>query len=297
MLSMKWFTFPLSIALLVLGSSATPAGSRDEVVAVLSGNLEPYQIAFASFEKSLGRPVEQISLDAGGFKGMGQSRLVVAFGGKAALLNYPSGTSLVYCMAPGTLIGPGQSRALTVQVSMMPDPDLTLRWLHDIQPSMKRLAVLWKSPAYASYVKHLQRAARPTSLAVQSVELNERTSLATALRQLQNNADALWIPSDPLLVNPQNLVVIRQFSTTSHMPLYSPIAGLAEQGAVATISVEYAEIGQRAAAVAATVLAGNSPPFDIYPDHVQVILNAQAAEHLGLILGPEALKGAQKVIR
>jgi len=163
-----------------------------------------------------------------------------------------------------------------------------------IQPNLKRLAILWISPANENDVAELHKAGDAIGIEVDEHKLRRSEDLPDRLRALQGKTDALWIPPDPLLVNDQNMVLIDQFSSSARIPFYSAIGGLTEKGAVASFSTNYAEIGRAAATAAKLILGGSQLPAEIYPEKFDVTINPEAAQKAGLTLEKSLLEQAQK---
>lgn len=292
---MKFRTGWIAAALLIF--AAVRLQAKDDVLAVLSSDMGPYQEALDGFQEAFGGPVHTLHLNKEPFKASQTPHIVVAFGGKAATQNYPQGTFLIYCMAPGTWVAPSQYDGRVTKIFMMPEAELTLRQMKSVQPELKRLAVLWISVSEEPYVKEMRRLGASNGITLVSDPLEKADQLPARLRSLAGQADALWIPTDPLLVNESNLVLLAQFSVEAHMPLYAPISGLAERGAVATISSDYRDIGRAAAETAQLLVSGKQPPSEMYPSHDNLTINTKTAEKVGLTLGKSALEGAKKVIR
>jgi putative tryptophan/tyrosine transport system substrate-binding protein len=270
--------------------------AKEEVLAVLSSDMGPYQEAFAGFQEIFGEPVEVKYLTSAPLHFRGQPRLVITFGGKAALQKYPEGSVLIYCMAPGTFVSLGDHAGVSVDVSMMPKPGDMLQKLKEMQPSLKRLGVLWLSPSFEVYAKELHRAAAAESVELLAEKLEGADGLPNRLRSFQGRVDALWLPPDPLLLaNSANIVVMAQFSWANHIPLYTAVPGLAEQGAVASLSSTYREIGHAAGRAARMALEGKSLPAEVYPETSEATINPQAAAKAGIDLPKSVLDNAQKV--
>ena len=270
--------------------------AKDDVVGVLSYELAPFQEAWKGFQDAFNAPAEVIHLAKEPLHLHGEPRVIVAFGGKAALAKYPGNSTLIYCMAPGTTLNPTDHEGSITQISMMPQPALALDKILLIQPTLKSMVVLWISPSSAAFIEALRRAGHARGIEIQSDRLTQASDLPNHLRQWQNKTNALWIPPDPLLITEQNVVLLGQFSGSSNIPYYTSVAGLAEKGAVASIASSYAEIGAAAANVARSVLQGNTPALDVYADKTDTILNVSAAEKVGLHIDAEQQKQFQKVI-
>jgi len=85
------------IALFVLFALPPLVCAQGQVTAVLSSDLGPYGEAYAGFVEAFGQPVTQINLKNDRLQLSADTRVVVAFGGKAALLDYPEDVTLIYC--------------------------------------------------------------------------------------------------------------------------------------------------------------------------------------------------------
>jgi len=273
--------FALAIFFFSLLSPGLVHGKED-VVAVLSSDLQPYQDAYTAFREKLQRPVRVIRLSDENVRIDGEPKVIVAFGGKAALFKYPESSALVYGLAPGTQIPLGRRSGPVTEIPMMPRAEKVFQELKVLQPGLRRLAVIWISPANESYVRELEKAGHGQNVDVLVEKLGKSENLPDRLRALRDHADALWIPSDPLLINEQNLVLLSQFSASAHIPFYSSIVGLTERGAVATLSVSYRTIGQTAAELVQKILSGSTPPPTWYDEDIDVFVNQKAAGALGL---------------
>jgi len=128
--------------LLSLPFSVWPQGA---VTVVLSSDLGPYGEAYAGFIEAFGQPDRQVNLKKDQFQLSVNTRLVVAFGGKAALQAYPDDVTLVYCLAPGVYLAPEKRRGRSVKVAMMPSALAMLTHLKRLQPDLRRLGVFWSS--------------------------------------------------------------------------------------------------------------------------------------------------------
>lgn len=272
----------------------SPAQGQD-VVAVLSSELRPYVEAYEAFRESFGQPVPVVSLTAGEPRIGEGTRAVVAFGSKAAQQDYESGTTLIYCMAPATL-SEKRRRGTTIRVSMLPQANVLADGLLRIQPQLRRLAVFWQMDGYGDYVERLRLAAEARGFDVVGTQLPGPESVPAQLREL-TDADALWLPPDPLLINAQSFAVVREFSRATSMPLYAPTYGFVAEGAVASIAVGYAQAGREVASVVRRLLDGESVPDEVYPTECEISLNLPAAEASGLRIPAAVIEAADEVVR
>ncbi len=278
------------LVLLLAGPAA--AAAAQEVVAVLGSDLKPYHEAYESFQAQLGRPVPLVAL---GEALPRSAKVVVAFGGKAAVQKYPGRVALVYGIAPGLVVGPDTHDGVTVKIAMEPAAAAVIEGMRRVQPGLKRAVVLWSSESFEPDAADLRKAGAAAGVEVSSEKIEDLADLAAALRRVQGSAEALWLTADPLLITPRNFETIREFSYGSGVAFYAPTEGLAQRGAVASIAVGYADIGRAAAAAAAGLLAGESPPAKQYSSNAALSVNLSAAKEVKLPVPAEALRRAAKV--
>ena len=285
------YLFPLIAAYLFLGTSVR----AQEVVAVLSSELRPYLEAYDGFKETLASPVAVVSLSAGEPRIGRKTRVVVAFGSKAAMQTYPDEVVLVYCMAPGAAPRRDHNQGPFVHVNMLPEPGTLVAALGQIQPQMKRLAVLWALDSFAAYVAKMEEAT--AKLEIVGEQLREADELPERLRQLVGKeVDALWLPPDPLLINAQNFAMLREFSWANDVPLYAPTAGFVAEGAVASIAISFVQVGREAAAIVQAILEDGAIPQEVYPGNSEITLNLEAAASAGLRIPEEVTRRAGKVL-
>ncbi|UPT73688.1 MAG: hypothetical protein M0D55_17825 [Elusimicrobiota bacterium] len=176
---------------------------------------------------------------------------------------------------------------------MKPDPRALVDRLRSIHPKLKRLAVIGNANDTEAWAAEVRRA----GLEVVVAKPSGADAVPEALRGLAGKADAIWLCPDPSLVTPQAFQAIKQFSWDHSAPFYAPTAGLAAAGAAAAVSVVPAESGRRAAELVRLALAGEDLPDLVYAAITDLTVNPESAAKAGLVLTPEALNKADKVIR
>lgn len=271
-----------------LGAEASPAPAA----AVLSLRTGPYQEALAGLREELGEDVPVFVLAQGEPLIPDSTKVVVAFGSKAALRSYPDLTALVYVMAPGTVISAGNA----VKISMEPDSLSLLADLKKIQPGLKRLGVLWLSPGFVEHVDQLRKAGAGAAPALESVALRTAADIPGQLRRLHGRVDALWLPPDPLLLNAATFPIFVEFSRSNKIPLFVTTEGLVEEGATASVGPSFREMGRMAGIAARKALAQEAQERRLYSSHPIMVVNKTVAEQMGLRLSADVLRQADRVL-
>jgi putative ABC transport system substrate-binding protein len=284
-------------ALAAAGVLSAGRSSAADVQAVLSADTRLYREAWDGFRETFGSEAALTVLnDAGVADAPKDARVVVAFGAKAALRRVPSGARLIVVMAPSVGERDGL-KAGFVRVGMSPDAPELLSRMMKLQPGLRRLGFVWKSPLYGrEFLPRLEAAARVRGVEIVAAEVSSDDVLPDVLRSLYGRVDALWLPPDPLLISQRSFLILRDFSQSNRVPLYAPTAGLAEQGAAASIGASFREIGREAGRAARRALAGEDQPSLRFPSPAETVLNREAAAKSGLAVDAAALKTADRVI-
>ncbi len=277
-----------------LGACLAAPARAEEVVAVLSARSGPYLEAYQAFEESFGR-VDALTASQGETALDEGVRVVVTFGGRAAQQRYPADVAVIRCLAPGVgTSAPAEGTIL--RVPMQPPAESLLSGIKALQPRAKRLAAFWASEGFADYARELRRAAAQAGLELEIDRLSGPNALPDRLRGLKGKVDALWLAPDPALVNPESFGVLREFAWANHVPFYAPTAGLAEEGAAASISASFRSIGRAAAKAARSALRGDAAGASLYPELDEIVVNQSSARRSGLEVPAEALRRASKVL-
>lgn len=270
------------------------AAAGGNTAAALSSAGGAYMEAFSSFQAAYGESVpyhdlskEKPALPPG-------TVTIVTFGGKAATHPYPPGTNIVYCMAPGIFLkNPPLGKA--VKINLIPDFAVIFANLKKIQPGLKRLRIFWMLQDFNRYAGTVKAEGEKQGIEVTAPQVGAMEDLPAMLRQAIWEADALWIPPDPVLVTAENLMIFKEFSWGNGIPFYGSTKGMAREGAVASIGISFKEMGAAAAEAAARLNSGESVPESVSPVKLEIALNQAAAKRFGLGFPREVLEGAAYV--
>lgn len=270
-----------SLAFLPVLLACAGAAAAGNTAAVLSSAGGAYMEAFSSFQAAYGESVPYYDLSKEKPVLPPGTVTIVTFGGRAASYPWPQGSNVVYVMAAGLFIkAPPLGKA--VKIRLLPEFPTILRKLKQIQPGLKRLRMLWMAPYYARYAEPFITEGKKLGIQVTAPRLMSPDDLPAALRQALGEADALWLPPDPLLVTAENLMILKEFSWATGLPFYGSTKGMTREGAVASIGVSFRDMGAAAAQAAARLNSGEELPDLLFPEKPEITLNAAAAKKCGL---------------
>ncbi|OGR37684.1 MAG: hypothetical protein A2X29_07140 [Elusimicrobia bacterium GWA2_64_40] len=282
----------LTMAVLTLLCAPAQAAPRDGVAAVLSKNVGFYLEAFSAFQAGYGAEVRRFDASKGAPALPPGADIVVAFGARAASQDYPPQADLVYCMSPGHFVSAAGRTGKTVKISMRPSNARLLGKLKQIQPSLKRLTVFWAGTGYSDQMQELRSAGPDHGIEVSLEPVRSAAELPALLRKGLQDMDAFWLPPDPLLISPDTLMIFREFSQGNAIPMYASTRGLAQEGATASVGVSFKTGGAAAAQAVKGLERGEDIPELVFPDALELTLNASAARRCGITFPPEILREA-----
>lgn len=274
--------FLLALALL----PAANVMGEDGTAAVLTEDAGPYREAFLAFQEEYGKTIPAYDLST--YTAMPQEKVIAAFGGKAATLDYPETSLLVYCLAPGIKDRPARRR--TVAIPMVPAPGQALQTIRRIQPGLRRLAVFHTSGAYARYVEELSSEGRRLNIEIIAASVQSDADIPAELRRLIRDMDAFWLLPDPLLVNKETFTTLKYFSRANHIPFYAPTSELAKKGATAAIFNSFVEIGRTAAKAAKEDVRDSST---WYPEKINYSINTTESGYIRMNIPEDVLDKAE----
>lgn len=269
------------LAALLLGLSAARLRAA-EVEAVLSSDISAYREAFAGFQEAYGEAVSSRSVAEAAQPFPPGTKVVVAFGGKAALAARAEGAFLVYGLSPGTMVPVRGGFRGATKIAMVPEPHKLVSEVRRLQPKLRRLLVVWATPGFADYAGRLSRAGAPLGVEIVECALGSRDELPDCLRARGGSVDALWLAPDPLLISADSILTARSFSWSSKAPLYVSIEGLLDKGAAVSVSAGFRAMGRALGKAARQALSGKEMPEDDYAEECETRVNPESAARAGL---------------
>lgn len=249
-----------------------------EVVAVLSGSTGPYTEALAGLESVVG-PVDSAILPK--LPHLVGAKVIVTFGSEAALKDYPGSAPLVAALLPDPQVAPRHAAGVT-RVGLPPAAPKLVGKIRQLQSGASVLAVIDPAGAYGDYLVALKSAAAGAGLELTLKRVDSLSDLASKLPALKGSAQALWVPPDPLFMNPKTFMLIANFCRSSGIGMYAPLASLARLGALAGLAPSFDQQGRAAGAAVQSWLGGVNPGAWVYSDNVEFIVNKDVAAGLGI---------------
>jgi putative ABC transport system substrate-binding protein len=175
-----------------------------------------------------------------------------------------------------------------------------LELLKEIIPNLARLAVLGNSsePGNAQALREAEVAAGALGVRIFNLDVRGPQDIATAFRVAsEKRADAFLVLSSPIATSQRNQVA--QLALKSRLPAMYQVSESVEAGGLMTYGVSIPDLWRRSASYVDKILKGSKPsklPVE-QPTKFEFIVNLKSAKQIGLMIPPNVLARADRVIK
>ena len=204
----------------------------------------------------------------------------------------------VFCMVQdpaklGITPGPG----LTGVASTLPVMN-QLAAFRTVNPRGTRIGVVYNPENTGRQIEEATEAAGILRVALVARPVASVSEIPQAVRGLLggDTVDALWIPADPMLLMDETRRYILTESLKAGKPVYAFSASLVGEGALVSNGPDLASIGTQVGDLVNRLAAGDRTRIDVQVPRAELVINNRIAGKLKIVVPPEALKAANKVI-
>lgn len=160
-----------------------------------------------------------------------------------------------------------------------------IRMIFEFVPDMQTLGIAYSSnEANSVYQAEIARAvAESLGLTVIEATVTTTGDVQQNTTALAGQVDAIWIPTDNTYANA--MPIVGQVSIDTGVPVFPSEEGMVMGGGVATLSVNYFELGYQSGRMAAQILRGEGEPATMpiqFAQNFNYIVNGFMAGELGL---------------
>jgi putative ABC transport system substrate-binding protein len=172
-----------------------------------------------------------------------------------------------------------------------------LELIKEFIPNVSDIGILYNPGEVNSVVQVDIAKAKAKEMGVTLHEgtVSNSSEVGLATSSLVDKVDAFYVPTDNIIVSA--LPSVLNISNSKNVPVFASENGQVEQGAIATLGIDYKLLGIQTGKMAARVLNGeDTAGMSVESsDQLKLYLNTKAAEDLGLEI-PEAVLERADVI-
>lgn len=186
----------------------------------------------------------------------------------------------------GNVTGTSDLNPITEQV------DLLTR----LVPDVETVAIIYNSSEQNSVLQgeHVIAALAEKDIEGVLYTTPSSTDLQTVLQSSIGKVDAWYIPTDNLLAD--NMATVQGIATENNIPVIAGEINMMNNGALATVSVDYYELGRLTADMAIEILEDDADPATMairYQENPTLHVNKEFAEAIGLEIPQDILDEAE----
>ena len=168
--------------------------------------------------------------------------------------------------------------------------------LKELVPNAKNVGIVYASGEVNSQVQVDQ-----AKEAAKSKGLNIKTQTVTSVSEIQQavgslgDVDAIYVPTDNMIVSGISSLV--QVAEEKKIPVVAAEAGTVEGGAIATLGIDYKQLGKQTGEMAIRILKDGSDPADTPVEKATeftYVVNEEAAKRQGVTIPKDILEKAEK---
>ena len=171
--------------------------------------------------------------------------------------------------------------------------DQQLKSLQSVVPKLTRLGVLYDPEKTQGMQNRLKQEAESLGLEIIAQEVGSEQEVASGLRTLGREIDALWLLPDSTVLTESTLDFLVSTTLEANIPVYGFSSGLVQSGVVVGTYLKYSDIGQQAATLSQHLFETKPPPplgTMIQAEKIHRSINKKSAKFLGYSLSPHTLR-------
>ncbi len=173
-----------------------------------------------------------------------------------------------------------------------------LQLIKDIVPNVKKVGVIYNSSEINSQIQVdiAEEAAPQLGLEIVKMPITASNEVVAAAQSLVGKADAIYLPTDNMVVASVSAVV--KVAEDNKIPLFASEQESVKKGAVATVGIDYYELGRTTGEMALRILKGEKPqdmPIESQ-EGSNIVINMQAAARMGVSIPVEIKEKAHTII-
>ena len=169
--------------------------------------------------------------------------------------------------------------------------------LKELVPDAKTVGIVHASGEVNSQVQvdMARDAAAPRDLEIKTQTVTTANDIQQAVEAL-GDVDAIYVPTDNMVV--AGIASLVQVAEQKQIPVIGAESGTVEGGAVATLGIDYRELGRQTGEMALRILRDGEDPATMPVEkgtEFTYVINEDAAERLGVTIPQEILDEAETV--
>ena len=171
--------------------------------------------------------------------------------------------------------------------------------IKDFVPNLKTLGVIYNSSEVNSEVQvnALKTVAQKMGVTLKIATVSNVNDIQQAANSLVGKVQAIYIPTDNVLASAMPTLI--KVTNQAKLPVICGEPNMVKKGGLATIGIDYYELGKIAGDMGADILDGKSKPENMairYQQQFKAMVNAKTAKEIGIQI-PDSVKSKAEIIQ
>jgi putative ABC transport system substrate-binding protein len=168
-----------------------------------------------------------------------------------------------------------------------------------VNPKGVRIGVIYKEENTGRQVEEAVKAASILRVALAPKAVFSERDIPAALRGLlaggDQAIDALWIPTDPVLLGDETRRFLLSEMFKAGKAVYGSSSGLVTEGALVSNGPDFISIGEQVGELVNRLAAGDRARIELLVPRAELVINRKVAARLKIDVPADVLKAASKV--
>lgn len=172
-----------------------------------------------------------------------------------------------------------------------------LELIKDFLPEVKNIGILYNPGEVNStvQVELAKEKAKEMGVKLEEATVSNSSEVSLAVSSLVDSVDAIYVPTDNIIVSAMPTVL--QIAHNRKVPVFASENNSVKQGAIATLGIDYYQLGRQTGSMAARILKGSKPaemPVES-SDELKLYINQKSAEQINLKIPEDLLESADTI--
>jgi putative ABC transport system substrate-binding protein len=178
--------------------------------------------------------------------------------------------------------------------------DLLLALISDIQPGAKNIGVIYNSEEANSVVQVnlAKKLCSKYNFTLIEAVVQDSAGLFQAVQSLVGRVDAIYLPTDNTVISGVETII--NVALDQHIPIYPSETNSVHKGGVASLAIDYYQLGRQTGRMAAKILKDETAPAELpveYPKQLNLVVNTAFATDIFLSVPAAIVERAKVVIK
>ena len=293
--------FRLLMFLILLTLCQGSAWAGQEIVAVQSIRVQPYEDAVRGFERACSAKIKRLIISE--LKGTDivekineiRPDMILAVGLDAlSRVKRIKDIPVIYLMVlhPQSILSGEKNIS---GVSMDIPQEKQLRTLLDALPQTKTVGLLYAQEKTGRLAEKAREAARGIGIKLLAKEVHSTRDVPQSIQDMKGKIDVFWMLPDLTVITPETIEFVLLFSLENKIPILAFSEKYVELGALMSVGIDAFDIGIQAGEMAEKILSGRDIMNAQHVDARKAVIsiNLKVAKTLGIPIDEKIIRKAR----